>query len=64
MIQGKILENEYINKFPETLNCFIRSCMNNDHEKRICLTPISLSWNKISDIRSRLPEFEFYRNRS
>ena len=62
MIHGRVVENEY--NLPDTLTCFIRACMNTDHDKRVCLTPLSLNWKKTSDIRVRLPDFDFRGNRS
>lgn len=61
MIQGRVIEEEY--SFPETLSCFIRGCKNTDHEKRLCLPPIPLNWNKRIDILQRLKEFDFPTNR-
>ena len=64
MLHGRVEEPEY--KLPKMLTCFIRACKNNDDDKRMCLTPIlltSLEWKKTSDIRPRIPEFDFAGNR-
>ena len=63
MIHGRVEESNYI--LPKTLTCFVRACKNNDSDKQKCLTPFALEhWSMISNISSKLPEFDFKGNKS